>query len=157
MRCCAGSVYYKSTPWSRSYLDLLDPNLRLWDVQDLYGTDPTQEIGARSCRLYGSHPETWARSYRSYISYRSGIHLICLADLDYEVGIDFLDDEVRIDDPRRCVGTIDCDNVDREKVDCWNVDGDPISRGNITRWSSSHCARLVLRVEKRSAVANPWR
>ena len=40
-------------------LDHLDPNLPLGDVvQDLYGTDPTQETCARSCRLYSSHPAT---------------------------------------------------------------------------------------------------
>ena len=48
-------------------------------VQDLYGTDPTQETCPRS---------TWARSYRSY---RSGTYLTCLADLDHAVGIDHAD------------------------------------------------------------------
>ena len=37
-------------------IDNLDPNLPLWDVvQDLYGTDPTQETCAR---LYGFPPAT---------------------------------------------------------------------------------------------------
>ena len=54
-------------------LDNLDPNLPLWDVvQDLHSTGPTQETCPRSCRLYGSHPATRARSYRSY---RSAIYL----------------------------------------------------------------------------------
>ena len=42
---------------------------------------PTQEVCARSCRLNGSDPATWAGSYRSYRSYRSGIYLawkICI-------------------------------------------------------------------------------
>ena len=36
-------------------------------VWDLYSPDPTQEKCARSCRIYGSHPATWATSYRSGI------------------------------------------------------------------------------------------
>ena len=54
--------------------------------------DLTQETCARRCRLYASHPATWATSYRSYRSYksytsytsyrsyRSGIDLPCLTD-----------------------------------------------------------------------------
>ena len=30
----------------------------------VYSTDPTQEACPRLCRLCGSHPATWARSYR---------------------------------------------------------------------------------------------
>ena len=43
-------------------LDHHDPNPPLGDVaQDLYSTDPTQEICPRSCRFYGSHPAAWTR------------------------------------------------------------------------------------------------
>ena len=35
----------------------------------------------RSCTMYGSHPATWARRYRS------GTHLPCLADLYHAAGI----------------------------------------------------------------------
>ena len=68
--------------------DHLDTNLPLWDMQDVYSNGPTQEIHGRSCRLYGSHPATWAISYRSH---RSGVYLACLTDLDHEVGIDHTD------------------------------------------------------------------
>ena len=69
-------------------LDARDPSLPLWDVvQDLCRTDSTKEIMSliRSCRLYGSHTATWARSYRS------GIYLPCLADLDHEVVVNYTD------------------------------------------------------------------
>ena len=57
-------------------LDHRDPNLPLWHVvQYLYGTGPTQYTRPISCRLYASHPATWAGSYRSYRSYRSGVYL----------------------------------------------------------------------------------
>ena len=47
-------------------LDPVDLNLPLRNVvQDLYSTDSTQETWPRSCRLYSSHPETRAISYRS--------------------------------------------------------------------------------------------
>ena len=40
-------------------IDQIGHDLPLRDVvQDLYSTDPTQEICARSCRLYGSHAAT---------------------------------------------------------------------------------------------------
>ena len=88
------------TRWTDHYLDHLDPNLLLWyALQDLYSTDQTQDACPRSSRLYGSHPSTWARSYRSY---RSGINLPCLADLDRQlycttvVGIDCLSDALNI-------------------------------------------------------------
>ena len=65
-------------------LDHLDPSLPLWDaVQDLYSTDPTEEPCPGPCRLYGSHPATWARSYRP--GNRSA-----LKDLDHVVEIDDL-------------------------------------------------------------------
>ena len=64
-------------------LDNLDPNLPLWHVvQDLCSIDPTQEACPRSCRLYGFHSATWPRSYRS------GIDLSVLNDLDHQVEID---------------------------------------------------------------------
>ena len=48
------------------HIDHLHPNLPLRDVvQDLHSTGSTQETSARSCRRYGSHPETWASSQRS--------------------------------------------------------------------------------------------
>ena len=54
------------------YVDHPDPNLPLGYVvqEDLYSTDPTQETLSycRSCRLYGSHAATLARSYRSGIN-----------------------------------------------------------------------------------------
>ena len=50
----------------------LDPNLPFWGaVQDLYTIYRTQETCPRSYRLYGSHPATWARLYRSGIKYRN--------------------------------------------------------------------------------------
>ena len=53
-------------------MDHLVPQLPLSEVvQDLRSTYPTQETRAVSCSLYGSHPATWARSYRSYRSCRS--------------------------------------------------------------------------------------
>ena len=55
-------------------------------VRDLCSTDPTQETRPRSCTLYGSHPATWARSYRP------GAYLPCLADVHQEVRIDYLSD-----------------------------------------------------------------
>ena len=57
-------------------------------MQGLCTKYPTQEPCARSCRIHGSHPATRARSYRSYISYRSGIELSALKDLDHGVGTD---------------------------------------------------------------------
>ena len=63
-------------------VDHLDPCLPLRDVvQYLYNTDASQETCLRSCRLYGSHAATCARSYRS------GKYLSCLADLDHDLGI----------------------------------------------------------------------
>ena len=55
------------------YLDNLYPNPSLWGgFQDLHSTGPAKEnCRYRWCRLYGSHPATWARSFRSYRSYRS--------------------------------------------------------------------------------------
>ena len=42
-------------------LDHLNPNLPFSDaLQDLYSADLTQESCHRSCRLFGSHPATWA-------------------------------------------------------------------------------------------------
>ena len=42
----------------------LYPNLPLQDaVRDAYSTHPTQESCPRSCRLYGSRPATYARTY----------------------------------------------------------------------------------------------
>ena len=52
-------------------------------MQDPYGTDLTHESGPRSSRLYGSHPETRARSYRSGIFFS-------LQDLDHDAEIDDL-------------------------------------------------------------------
>ena len=72
----------------------LDPTLPLWVVvQDLIAvvhTQPTTHVLDRSCRLYGSDPATWSRSYRSgtYMPY------IYLEDLDHLVLIAF-DDTVQ--------------------------------------------------------------
>ena len=70
----------------------VDPILPLWDVvRDMYSsTGPTLETRPRSCRSYGSHAAAWARSYISYRSYRSGIHLSALKDLRHAVEIDDL-------------------------------------------------------------------
>ena len=69
-------------------LDHLDPNPPLLDaVQDLYSTNPAQETHARSVGLlivYTFRPTTRAIAYRSY---RSGEYLLCLADLDHQVGV----------------------------------------------------------------------
>ena len=79
----------KNRSWSRSYTVHNLVHLPLWEIlQHLRSTGPTQDLCPRSCRLYSYHPATWARSYRSYIpyrSYRSGIHLPCLADFDDEL------------------------------------------------------------------------
>ena len=41
-------------------------NPPLWDVmQDVYSTDPTQKTCSRPCRIFGSLPATWARSYQA--------------------------------------------------------------------------------------------
>ena len=63
--------------------DNLVPHLPLWEVvQDLYSTDPTQEIRPRSCRLYGSLLKS---SQIIQIRNKSA-----LKDLDHHVGIDEL-------------------------------------------------------------------
>ena len=65
-------------------LDHLDPKLpSLWYylVQDMCSAYPTQDTCPRWCKLYGSHAATRGRSYRSY---RSGIHISALKDLDRE-------------------------------------------------------------------------
>ena len=59
-------------------------------MRDLYNTGLTQETSPGPCRLYGSHPATRARSYRS------GLYLPCLADLDHEAGIDYLSEVLNV-------------------------------------------------------------
>ena len=77
-------------------LDHLDPNLPLLNVvQDLYRTDPTQESRPGSCRLYGSHPATWATTLHHtlvQISDLSGVKIV-----DNQVGIDHTDRTGRTD------------------------------------------------------------
>ena len=51
-------------------LDHLVPHLEEL-AQDLHSTDPTHDICGRSCRVYRSHPATWATVDRT----RSGIDL----------------------------------------------------------------------------------
>lgn len=36
----------------------------IYAVQDVYNTDPTHETCARLCKVFFSHPVTWAESYR---------------------------------------------------------------------------------------------
>ena len=63
--CPSPKIVKSSTRLTDHDLDHLYPNLPLWGaVQDLYSIYLTQETPARSCRLYDSHPATWARSYR---------------------------------------------------------------------------------------------
>ena len=51
---CTHRIYH-----DLDHLDNLDLNLPLGDVvNDLYGTDPTQERCPRSSRFYGFHPAT---------------------------------------------------------------------------------------------------
>ena len=60
-------------------------------MQDLFSTYPTLETCLRSsCRLYGSHPATRAISYRSY---RPGMNLSALEDIDHQ-GIDYVSEVI---------------------------------------------------------------
>ena len=61
----------------------LDPSLPFRGaVEDFHGSGPIQETcpTADQAHLLGSHPTTRARSYRSY---RSGIYLSALKDVDH--------------------------------------------------------------------------
>ena len=74
--------FWGSNTWNLSGLSPKRTPVLKGFRQDLYGTDPTQEMCApcvRSRRLYGSHPATWAGAYRSY-------RLSALKRIDHDVG-----------------------------------------------------------------------
>ena len=82
--CLRISVLRVDRSWSSRHLDHLTPHPPLWGVvQDLHSTDPTRTTRPRWCRLCGSHPAAWARSYK--IGNTSA-----LLDLDQGMGINHL-------------------------------------------------------------------